>query len=304
MCCRFSKNLGLRETINQAAGALQKEQNGADIPNKDKFTQAIGAGRAFGESISTGAGNWTTAQFIEWLTSKFAFDHPYWMCKCSWSYGNNKVITDTGCGDIQLAGCVIEVMGNRSAMTVRITTPTTTISNNAQFTYINHGSDYSPGWRRDYNTRNPQPAFALGKTGDTAVSDTGVAWNAPSGVYQANVPGASCLILHFNMGVGSCPAVQFKVNYRNGGIAYRSARDRAGFENGWIELMPATKTVQDIRFSTKESVWMWNGPGYNDQPPYVITGVANDNRDEFPDQIYRRALQKFINGTWYNVGGL
>ncbi|ECO1793087.1 phage tail protein, partial [Salmonella enterica] len=25
-------NLGLRETINRAAGALQKDQNGADIP--------------------------------------------------------------------------------------------------------------------------------------------------------------------------------------------------------------------------------------------------------------------------------
>ncbi|PSY30051.1 phage tail protein, partial [Escherichia albertii] len=40
------QNLGLQETVNQAAGALQKNQNGADIPNKDKFTQTIGACRA------------------------------------------------------------------------------------------------------------------------------------------------------------------------------------------------------------------------------------------------------------------
>ncbi|MGU6095791.1 phage tail protein, partial [Escherichia coli] len=26
------KNLGLQETVNQASGALQKKQNGADIP--------------------------------------------------------------------------------------------------------------------------------------------------------------------------------------------------------------------------------------------------------------------------------
>ncbi|MFS6802416.1 prophage tail fiber N-terminal domain-containing protein [Edwardsiella tarda] len=289
-------------------GALDKNQNGADIPNKDSFLQAIRGARAIPIiNIDGTNGDWTTEQFTQWLESQGAFNFPYWVCKGGWTYSRSKTISDTGCGRIHLAGAVIEVMGNRGSKTIRITTPTTTSSNgvpNAQFTYINHGRDYSPGWRRDYNTRNPQPAFALGKTGDTAASDTGVAWDAPTGVYQANIPGASCLILHFNMGVGSCPAVQFRVNYRNGGIAYRSARDRAGFENGWIELMPATKTVQDIRLSTREQVQIWNGPGFGDQPPYVITGVLNGNRDELTDTIYRRALQKLINGTWYNVGGL
>ncbi|MCL6969085.1 phage tail protein, partial [Escherichia coli] len=134
-------DLNLEQTVELAAGALQKNQNGADIPNKDKFTQTIGACRSFHGSISTGAGNWTTAQFIEWLESQWAFNHPYWMCKCSWSYGNNKIITDTGCGLIHLAGCVIEVMGNKGAMTIRVTTPSTSTgggTTNAQFTYINH----------------------------------------------------------------------------------------------------------------------------------------------------------------------
>ncbi|HDS0387075.1 TPA: tail fiber protein, partial [Escherichia coli] len=157
----FIQNLGLQETVNQASGALQKNQNGADIPNKDKFTQTIGACRSFHGAISTGAGNWTTAQLIEWLDSQGAFNHPYWMCKCSWSYGNNKIITDTGCGTIHLAGCVIEVMGNKGAMTIRVTTPSTSSGGgitNAQFTYINHGDAYAPGWRRDYNTKNQQSA--------------------------------------------------------------------------------------------------------------------------------------------------
>ncbi|MCX0457156.1 phage tail protein, partial [Escherichia coli] len=35
--------LGLQETVNQASGALQKNQNGADIPGKDTFTKNIGA---------------------------------------------------------------------------------------------------------------------------------------------------------------------------------------------------------------------------------------------------------------------
>ncbi|MEL8315004.1 phage tail protein, partial [Escherichia coli] len=39
--------LGLQETVNQASGALQKNQNGADIPGKDTFTKNIGACRAY-----------------------------------------------------------------------------------------------------------------------------------------------------------------------------------------------------------------------------------------------------------------
>ncbi|MFT2451851.1 phage tail protein, partial [Escherichia coli] len=133
-----AENLNLERTVELAAGSLQKNQNGADIPGKDTFTKNIGACRAFHSAISTGAGNWTTAQLIEWLDSQGAFNHPYWMCKCSWSYGNNKIITDTGCGTIHLAGCVIEVMGNKGAMTIRVTTPSTSSGGgitNAQFTY-------------------------------------------------------------------------------------------------------------------------------------------------------------------------
>lgn len=155
----FLQNLGLVETINRAAGSLQKNQNGADVPQPDSFVRNIGAGRAFSGSVSIGGGgNWATADFIVWLENQGAFNHPYWVCKGSWSYGDNRVITDTGCGNISLAGSVVEVMGARGAMTIRITTPTTTAGNgtpSAQFTYINHGDGYLPGWHRDFNTANP-----------------------------------------------------------------------------------------------------------------------------------------------------
>ncbi|EFE3032555.1 phage tail protein [Escherichia coli] len=317
--------LGLQETVNQAAGALQKNQNGADIPNKDKFTQTIGACRSFHGSISTGAGNWTTAQLIEWLDSQGAFNHPYWMCKCSWSYGNNKIITDTGCGTIHLAGCVIEVMGNKGAMTIRVTTPSTSSgggTTNAQFTYINHGADYAPGWRRDYSTKNQQPAFALGQTGSRVANDKAVGWNWNSGVYDADISGASTLILHFNMNAGSCPAVQFRVNYKNGGIFYRSARDGYGFEADWSEFYTTTRKpsagdvgaytqaecnsrfITGIRLGGLSSVQTWNGPGWSDRSGYVVTGSVNGNRDELIDTTQARPIQYCINGTWYNAGSI
>ncbi|EFH1710140.1 phage tail protein [Escherichia coli] len=327
-----AEDLNLEQTVELAAGALQKNQNGADIPGKDTFTKNIGACRAFHSAISTGAGNWTTAQLIEWLDSKGAFNHPYWMCKCSWSYGNNKIITDTGCGTIHLAGCVIEVMGNKGAMTIRVTTPSTSSgggTTNAQFTYINHGADYAPGWRRDYSTKNQQPAFALGQTGSTVGNDKAVGWNSISGVYNATIGGASTLILHFNMNAGSCPAVQFRVNYRNGGIFYRSARDGYGFEADWSEFYTTTRKpsagdvgaytkaeadsryVRDIRLGGASSYKPANnGTTWTHQAPSgcAYTGIiVQDTGSNSADNIggvYYRPIQKNINGTWYNVSSI
>ncbi|EBK5177116.1 tail fiber protein [Salmonella enterica] len=142
-------------------GAMQKSQNGGDIPDIDLFVRNIGAARAFNGGIHIGGGGeWWTPDLINWLESQGAFNHPYWMCKGSWSYADNKTITDTGCGNICLAGAVVEVMGTGGAITIRVTTPTTTSGGgvpSAQFTYINHGDGYAPGWRRDYNTANPPP---------------------------------------------------------------------------------------------------------------------------------------------------
>ncbi|ENL1022690.1 phage tail protein [Salmonella enterica] len=84
-------------------------------------------------------------------------------------------------------------------------------------------------------------AFALGMTGDTLENNKSVGWNWKSGVYNVSTGGASKLILHFNMNIGSCPAVQFCVNYKNGGISYRSARDDFGFELDWTEFYTTTR---------------------------------------------------------------
>ncbi len=321
------EDLNLEQTVELAAGALQKNQNGADIPGKDTFTKNIGACRAYSAWVDIGGDSqvWTTAQFISWLESQGAFNHPYWMCKGSWAYANNKVITDTGCGNICLAGAVVEVIGTRGAMTIRVTTPSTSSGGgitNAQFTYINHGDAYAPGWRRDYNTKNQQPAFALGQTGSTVGNDKAVGWNWNSGVYNANIGGASTLILHFNMNTGSSPAVQFRVNYRNGGIFYRSARDGYGFEADWSEFYTTTRKpsagdvgaytqaecnsrfITGIRLGGLSSVKTWNGPGWSDRSGYVVTGSVNGNRDELIDTTQARPIQYCINGTWYNAGSI
>ncbi|EFL9706827.1 phage tail protein, partial [Escherichia coli] len=137
----------------------------------------VGAAQTFSASYSTGAGNWTTAEFIAWLKERGAFAVPYWMMKGSWSYADNKIITDTGVGNICLAGAVIEVLGHEGAMTIRVTTPTTTTGGgiaSAQFTYINHGSAYAPAWRRDYNTALKPTAADVGALPISGGTMTGV----------------------------------------------------------------------------------------------------------------------------------
>ncbi|EAA0696211.1 shikimate transporter [Salmonella enterica subsp. enterica serovar Nottingham] len=386
--------VGLGKTINRASGAMQKSQNGGDIPDKDLFVRQIGAALALSGGVAIGGDSnpWTTAEFIAWLESCGTFNHPYWMCKGSWDYAGNKVITDTGCGNICLVGAVIEVMGTRGAMTIRVTTPTTTSGGgvaSAQFTYINHGDGYAPGWRRDYNTVNKPSAGemgalsvnggringALGIGTDNALggssivfgdSDTGIKQNGDGvlDVYANNAlvarlqPGKlyvvgdvlagdgkklsltsdnnSVLNARFNLwGDTNRPTVieldddqgwqyysqrnpdgsvlltvngDIMANRKlNVGAATFSSDGNingslwGGWLNDWINNTIINRFVKDIRLGGIEYAQAWNGPGFNDTPGYVITGVTNGNSDELIDGVHRRPLQKLIGGIWYNV---
>ncbi|MGR2634145.1 phage tail protein, partial [Salmonella enterica] len=52
----FLQNVGLEETINLAADALQKSQNGGDIPDKKQFARTIGA--VTSTTITLGESGW------------------------------------------------------------------------------------------------------------------------------------------------------------------------------------------------------------------------------------------------------
>ncbi|HCP6506886.1 TPA: phage tail protein, partial [Escherichia coli] len=193
----------VKAAYDNAEKRLQKAKNGEDISDKDTFTKNIGACRAYSAELNIGGDSeaWTTAQLIFWLESQGAFNHPYWMCKGSWAYASNKVITDTGCGNICLAGAVVEVIGTRGAMTIRITTPSTSSGEgipNAQFTYINHGDAYAPGWRRDYNSRNKPTASEIGAlpSGGTAVSSVNLSSKGRVTALTDNMQGATGLELY------------------------------------------------------------------------------------------------------------
>lgn len=75
--------------------------------------------------------------------------------------------------------------------------------------------------------------------GTVREEDGGVAWNQPSGIYIEMIKGggASRLVSHMFVNAGaSTPAAQLMFDYRNGGMWYRTARDRQGFEAEWSKV--------------------------------------------------------------------
>ncbi|EIG5882822.1 phage tail protein [Escherichia coli] len=79
-------------------------------------------------------------------------------------------------------------------------------------------------------------AFARRATDTYADADGGVPWNAESGAYNVIRSADSYILVNFYTGVGSCPTLQMKAHYRNGGLFYRSSRGGYGFEEDWAEV--------------------------------------------------------------------
>ncbi|HEM0053502.1 TPA: hypothetical protein U0S14_004131 [Escherichia coli] len=329
--------------IYQGAKYLLKDQNGNDIPNKDAFVKNAGAARAFSGNISIGGdnGEWTTAQLIEWLDGQGAFNHPYWMCKGSWSYASNKIITDTGCGNIQLAGAVVEVMGVKSAMTIRITTPTTVTNGTAkaQFTYINHGDSYSPGWRRDYNTANlPDTLQSSGRV--TALSGTGRGAAAGLQMYEAysnDYPSTYGNVLHLRGATAAGEGELFigwsGTSGAHAPVHVRSRRDTdSATWSDWAQLYTTankptasdvgaySKSESDDRYlqssaavtgvrlgsvssytpSSNEVSWTQNLGDGNVLTGIIVQDTGKNSADNIGGIYYRR-LQYCVNGTWLNA---
>ncbi|EOO6028337.1 tail fiber protein [Escherichia coli] len=341
--------------MDNASARLAKDRNGADIPNKPLFIQNVGL-RELGTSgekiplLST-ANTWTNRQTFS-------------------------------------GGLSGELSGNASTAAKLKTARK--ISNVA----FDGSSDITL-------KASHVGAFALGKTGSTVANDKAVGWNWSSGAYNATFSGASTLILHFYMGEGSCPAAQFRINYKNGGIFYRSARDGYGFEADWSEFYTTTRKpsagdvgalplsggqlngalgigtssalggnsivlgdndtgfkqngdgnldvyannvhvmrfvsgsiqsnktinitgrvnpsdygnfdsryVKDVRLGSQQYYGVNNWQTWNFQCPsgHVLTGInVQDTGSNSADNIagvYYRPVQKYINGTWYNVASV
>ncbi len=314
--------------------ALAKLQNGGDIPDKDLFVRNIGAARAFNGGINIGGGgNWTTAEFIAWLENQGAFNHPYWMCKGSWSYANNRIITDTGCGNIQLAGAVIEVMGHRGAMTIRVTTATAGAGTlGTQFTYTNHGDAYSPGWRRDFNTTNKptsEDVGALPITGGTVsgyLGATGIVQAGNSKKFALSSENTAAKNANFNLWGNAARPVVIEMRDESGWHFY-SQRNTDGSITLSIngQVTPSNYGNFDARYQPKDNyatqAWVLqnfvqnirqSGVAYIDAEKNsgqrlvpaggVLIGSQVNGEWDNNEGFYYTWTQQNINGNWLTIG--
>ncbi len=302
---RAATSKAVKAAFDNAEKRLRKDENGKDIPDKAAFTRNIGAACAHSGNISIGGdnGNWTTAQFIDWLDTQGAFNHPYWMVRGSWSYASNKIITDTGCGNIQLAGSVVEVMGTRNAMTIRVTTPTTATNGTAkaQFTYINHGDAYTPGWRRDWNRGGDAMTGKLillqtsgfGVNTDNALGDNSIAFGDNDTGIKQN--GDGLLDVYANG--------QRVFRFQNGALQSNQAVNVTGrvtpsdYGNFDARYQAKTDGVQGIRLGSAIGI----GRGGDAPSGHLLSGVDGG---ESVDWANARPVQVLINGVWRNVASL
>lgn len=161
----FDKTVQSNEIINFDAN-IEPTQTGASVTKTSTWmwqylSQSIrwikSNMRGSIQQLGYGTGM-TTSEFITLLTTLGAFNFGSSTYRGTWSYAGNSYITDSGFGNIHLAGAVVEVFGTSSLFTIRITTSNTSNVANAkvksEFIYNNNGAGYSAGWRILWNSEN------------------------------------------------------------------------------------------------------------------------------------------------------
>jgi hypothetical protein len=180
----------VRVAYADAAGSAGSASSATNADTVDSL-HATAFGRAYDSGYSFGGSNVaiSTADFITMLTGLGAFSQPYWIARGSWCYACNNYISDTGIGNIHLAGSTVEVMGTAGTYTIRIHTPTTSASGvtDTEFIYVNNGEGYSPGWRKIWNDKNDGSGSGLDadtldgtQPGSLSVSYAATAGSAPA----------------------------------------------------------------------------------------------------------------------------
>lgn len=201
----------------------------------------------------------TTAQFVSWLTTLGAFSFTMSVMKCSWDYAGNNDITDTGFGTLDLAGCIVETFTDGSQYIIRVTSPSTGAGAGGIHEYINHGSAYSPGWRRVYTSSlNGNISGSSGSCSGNAATATalsGVVGSAPSYACRAwvNFNGTGTVAIRASGNVSSITdngVGNYTVNFTTAmsDVAYcaaHSSRTDSGYTNDTGEIgTRATSSIQ------------------------------------------------------------
>ncbi|EBP5352960.1 phage tail protein [Salmonella enterica] len=253
----------VKAAFDLAKGALAKNQNGADIPDKQKFIENLGLTETVKQAAGAvqKTGDAMTGKLTLPQTSAFGVNTDNALGGSSIAIGDN----DTGIK--QNADGVLDFYAN-GQLVARIQPGTLFVINAVQA-----GDGKKLALSSNNNSALGANFNLWGNGGDRpTVIELGddESWHLYS---QRNADGS----------IQFCTVGQIVPgDWRNFDARY----------------------VQDIRLGSMEYAQVWDGPGYNDTPGYVITAITNSNGDELVDGANRRPLQKLIGGTWYNVASI
>ncbi|HBA6880822.1 TPA: phage tail protein [Escherichia coli] len=338
--------LGLQETVNQASGALQKNQNGADIPDKKLFLRNIGTTNSTTMSFSGGAGWFKLAT----VTMPQASSVVYISLIGGAGYNVNSPM-QAGISELVLrAG-----NGNPKGLTGALWRRTSVGFTN--FAWVNTSGDtydvyveignYATGvniqwdYTRDARvTIHTSPTYTANKpTGLTdgtvyviysshikptaadvgALSLSGGQLNGALGIGTSSALGGNSIVLGDNdtgfkqNGDGYLDVYANNVHvmrFVSGSIQSNKTINITGRVNPSDYGNFDSRYVKDVRLGSQQYYGVNNWQTWNFQCPsgHVLSGInVQDTGSNSADNIagvYYRPVQKYINGTWYNVASV
>jgi len=336
----------LQETVNKASGALQKNQNGADIPDKKLFLRNIGTTNSTTMSFSGGAGWFKLATVTMPQASSVVY------ISLIGGAGYNV-------GSPQQAGISELVLragnGNPNGITGALWRRTSVGFTN--FAWVNTSGDtydvyveignYATGvniqWDYTSNasvTIHTSPSYTENKpTGLTdgtvyviysshikptaaevgALSLSGGQLNGALGIGTSSALGGNSIVLGDNdtgfkqNGDGYLDVYANNVHvmrFVSGSIQSNKTINITGRVNPSDYGNFDSRYVKDVRLGSQQYYGVNNWQTWNFQCPsgHVLTGInVQDTGSNSADNIagvYYRPVQKYINGTWYNVASV
>ncbi len=328
--------LGLQETVNQASGALQKNQNGADIPDKRLFLRNIGATNSTTMSFNGGAGWFKLATVTMPQASSVVY------ISLIGGAGYNV-------GSPQQAGISELVLragnGNPKGITGALWRRTSVGFTN--FAWVNTSGDtydiyveignYATGVNIQWDYTKDATVQIHTSLTYTANKPTGLTDGTVYVIYSSHIKptaadvGALSLSggqLNGALGIGTSSALGgnsivlgdndtgFKQNGDGNLDVYANNVHVMRFVSGSIQsnktinitgrVNPSdygnfdSRYVKDVRLGTRVVQLMARGGRY-EKAGHAITGLRIIGEVDGDDEAIFRPIQKYINGTWYNV---
>ncbi|HGD7443598.1 TPA: phage tail protein [Escherichia coli] len=328
--------LGLQETVNQASGALQKNQNGADIPDKKLFLRNIGTTNSTTMSFSGGAGWFKLATVTMPQASSVVYisliGGAGYNVGSSHQAGISELVLRAGNGNPKgITGALwrrtsigftnfawVNTSGDTYDIYVEIGNYATGV--NIQWDYTSNASvtiHTSPTYTANkptgltdgtvyviYSSHIKPTAAEVG-----ALSLSGGQLNGALGIGTSSALGGNSIVLGDNdtgfkqNGDGYLDVYANNVHvmrFVSGSIQSNKTINITGRVNPSDYGNFDSRYVKDVRLGTRVVQLMARGGRY-EKAGHAITGLRIIGEVDGDDEAIFRPIQKYINGTWYNV---